>query len=237
MPDQQQQAVVIRKRQQIAAANRTMFIWVAAASVIVGAAVVGVVFLAQMAWFNERVLAEKTTTAGTLDKNLKVIDDLKDQVRLMNTNQALSDSRAPGEKEPIQVVLDALPAEANSSALGASLQTKLLNDPAVTIESLRVDPVAGVESDGESGVEDASESSSTSENAIHFSFTVNVAGNDVNALKTLLQRLERSVRAIDVTALTVEGQGTRVAMSVEGDAFYEPAKTVELKDKVISKKK
>lgn len=237
MPDQQEQAVVIRKRQQIAAANRTMFIWVAAASVILGAAAVGIVFLAQMAWFNERVLAEKTTTASTLDKNLKVVDELKDQVRLMNTNQALRDSMAPGETQPIQVVLDALPADANSSALGASLQKRFLDDPALALESIRLDPVAGVESGADSAVEDASDSSSSSQNAIHFSFTVSVAASDVNALKSLLQRLERSVRAIDVTTLTIEGQGNRVGMSVSGDAFYEPAKTVELKDKVISRTK
>jgi hypothetical protein len=235
MPDQQEQTVVIRKRQQIAAANRTMFIWVAAASVIVGAAAVGIVFLAQLAWFNERVLAEKTTTASTLDKNLKVIDELKNQVRLMNTNQALRDSMWQGETQPIQVVLDALPSDANSSALGASLQKKLLDDPALVLESIRLDPVAGVESGSDSAVEDASDSGSSSENAIHFSFTVSVAANDVNALKSMLQRLERSVRAIDVTALTIEAQGNRIGVSVAGDAFYEPAKTVELKDKVIKK--
>lgn len=234
MPDQQQdQAIIIRKRQQIAAANRTMFIWVAVASVVVGAAVVGVVFLAQLAFFNERVLAEKTKTATTLDKNLKVIDDLKDQVRLMNTNQALRESMAPGETQPIQVVLDALPADANSSALGASLQQKFLNDPKLMLESIRLDPIAGVEASSDSSVEDASDSDSASDNSIHFGFNVSVAAADVSALKELLQRLERSIRAIDVTSVTLESQGTRLTMSVEGNAFYEPAKTVELKDKVI----
>lgn len=234
MPDQQQdQTVIIRKRQQITAANRTMFIWVAVASVVVGAAAVGVLFLTQLAFFNERVLAEKTKTASTLDKNLKVIDDLKDQVRLINTNQALRDSMAPGETQPIQVVLDALPADANSSALGASLQKKLLDDPRLVLDSIRLDSVAGVEDEGNSSVVDASDVQEESDNAIHFSFSVSVAAADVGALKDLLQRLERSVRAIDVTTLTIEGRGTRVAMSVEGDAFYEPAKTVKLKNKVV----
>lgn len=227
------ETIVVRKRQQIATANRTMFIWVAIASVVVGSAGVGAVFLAQKAWFNERVLAEKTKTVGTLDKNLKSIDDLKDQVRTMNTNQALRDAMAPGETQPIQVVLDALPSDANSSALGASLQTKLLNDPALTIETLRVDPVEGVESTTELGVEDASASASGSTTSIHFVFTVSTPSGQVGALKDLLGRLERSVRAIDVTKLTVEGQGNRVSMTVEGNAFYEPAKTVELKEKVV----
>jgi hypothetical protein len=150
MPDQQP-ATIVRKRQQITKANRTMFVWVAASSVVVGVAVVAAIFMAQQAWFNERVLQEKTKTSSTLSKNLAVVNDLKDQVRLMNTNQALHDSIAPGETQPIQVVLDALPSDANSSALGASLQQKLINDPALRIDAMRVDPVAGVESDASLG--------------------------------------------------------------------------------------
>lgn len=225
--------IIVRKRQQIATANRTMFVWVAIASVIVGSAAVAALFLAQKAWFNERVLAEKAKTVSTLEKNIKTVNELKDQVRLMNTNQALHDAMAPGETQPIQVVLDALPADANSSALGASLQTKLLNDPALTIDTLRVDPVAGVEASTELGVEDASATSSQTDSSIHFVFTVSVATDKVNALKDLLGRLERSIRAIDVTKLTIEGQGNRVGMTVEGKAYYEPAKTVELKEKVV----
>lgn len=228
----QQETTVVRKRQQIATANRTMFIWVAIASVIVGAAVVAAIFLAQKGWFNERVLAEKAKTDATLTKNLKVIDGLKDQVRVMNTNQALRDSMAPGETQPIQVVLDALPSEANSSAFGASLQSKFLTDPALQVEALNVESVAGVESSVPSSMQDAS-SSKTSSYKVHFSFTVTADAGNVNALKDLLQRLERSIRAIDVAKLTIEGQGNRISMTVDGNAFYEPAKTVELKDKTI----
>lgn len=230
----QQPTTVIRKRQQIANANRTMFIWVALASVVVGVAAVAIVFLGQKALFNERVLAEKTKTASTLQKNLRTIESLKDEVRLMNTNDALRSAMAPGETQPIQVVLDALPAEANSSALGASFQAKLLSDPKLQIETLRVDPVVGVEASEDAAVEDASGSDAS--NQINFSFTVSAAAYDVNALKELLQRLERSIRAIDVATLTIEGQGSRVVMTVDGSAYYEPAKTVQLKDKTIRPK-
>lgn len=233
MPDQQP-TTIVRKRQQITQANRTMFIWVAAASVVVGVAIVAAIFMAQKAFFNERVLLEKTKTSSTLSKNLSVVNDLKDQVRLMNTNQALHDSIAPGETQPIQVVLDALPSDANSSALGASLQQKLVNDPALRIDALRVDPVAGVESDASvGGASTGTASSSVSNNVIHFTLTVSAASSNASALRGMLQRFERSVRAIDITKLTVEGQGTRVAMTVDANAFYEPAKTVELKTKVV----
>jgi hypothetical protein len=229
------QDAAIRKRQQISNANRMMFMWVAAVSVIVGIAIVASLFLIQKAWFNEKVLAEKSKTASTLVKNNEVIDELKDEIRVLNTNEALRDSMAPGEDRPIQVVLDALPAEANSSALGSSLQEKFLNDPALTIESLNVDPVAGIESQDDLNVEDAStdSESASGENQINFRFAVSTDAANPNALKALLQRLERSIRAIDLTTLTIETQGARLLLTVDGHAFYEPARSVELKDKTV----
>lgn len=226
-------ATALRKRQQIANANRTMFVWVAAVSALVGIAAVLSLFLLQKAWFNEKVLAEKSKTASALIHNNEVIDDLKDQIRVLNTNDALRSAMAPGEDQPIQVVLDALPAEANSSALGSSLQEKFLKDPALSIESLIVDPVAGVESQGDLNVQDASGTNTSGENQITFRFAVSTDVNNANALKDLLQRLERSIRAIDITSLTVETQGNRLVLTVDGRAFYEPAKTVELKDKTV----
>ena len=52
--------VAIRKRQQIAGANRTMFLWVAAISVVVGFCAVAALFLTQNMLFNEKVLSEKS---------------------------------------------------------------------------------------------------------------------------------------------------------------------------------
>ncbi len=229
------QDVAIRKRQQIANANRMMFTWVAIISAVVGIAIVVSIFLLQKAWFNEKVLAEKSKTASILVHNNEVIGQLKDEVRVLNTNDALKSAMAPGESEPVQVVLDALPSEANSSALGSSLQEKFLNDPALTIESLNVDPVVGVESQSDSNVQDASGTTgvSTGENQITFRFSVSTDVNNASKLKNLLQKLERSIRAIDITTLTVETQGTKLVLTVDGNAFYEPAKTVELKDKTV----
>lgn len=228
------QEMALRKRQQIANANRMMFIWVAAISAVVGIAIVGSVFLYQKASFNEKVLTLKAKTASTLRANNKAIPELENHIREMNTNQALTDSMAPNQTQPIRVVLDALPSEANSSALGSSLQEKFLNDPALKIESLSVDPVAGVESQSADNVENAA--TAVDDSAAHeitFRFSVSADIANANALKDLLRRLERSIRAIDITTLKVETQGNRLLLVVEGRAFYEPAKTVELKEKVV----
>lgn len=229
-----EQGTALRKRQQIAKANRTMFVWVAGISALVGIAIVVSIFLLQKAWFNERVLAEKSNTASTLINNNKVINDLKDEVRVLNTNDALRSAMISGESQPIQVVLDALPSDANSSALGSSLQEKFLNGSGLTIESLNVDPVQGVESQTSGNVQDASKTdNSTSDNRITFRFSVSTDVNNASAFKELLQKLERSIRAIDITALSIETQGNRIILTVDGFAYYQPAKTVELKDKTV----
>lgn len=229
------QETALRKRQQIANANRMMFIWVAAISAVVGIAIVGSVFLFKIASFNEEVLKIKGDTAKTLITNNKNIPDLEDEIRQMNTNQALIDSMAPNQTQPIRVVLDALPSDANSSAFGASLQEKFLKDPALRVESLTVDPVAGVESQSSANIENAASASDdkASSHEITFRFSVSADINNANALRDLLKRLERSIRAIDIINLKIETQGARIVLAVEGRAFYEPAKTSELKEKTV----
>lgn len=210
-----------------------MFLWVAGISVVVGFCVVGAIFLFQKLQFNEKVLAEKSNTGTILVHNNNIMEDLKSKIRVLNTNKALMDSRAKPDDQPLQVVLDALPSDANSTALGSSLQEKLIPGDGITIESFATDTVQGVETQSDSSVEDASGTALQDTNQITFRFSVNTDITNPTPLKELLQRLERSIRAIDITSLTIETQGTKIVLSVEGRAFYQPAKTVELKDKPV----
>lgn len=224
-------SAALRKRAQISRANRMMFVWVAGVSVIVGFALVVSVFLVQKLVFNEKVLAEKQATVSTLRHNNEVVTDLENEVRALESNQALLSARANDDDSALQVILDALPSSANSLALGASLQNRLLSEvEGVSIESLQVDPVYGVESSNDSSDIDASADGEGAENAISFRFTV--TGSD-EELQDLLKQLERSIRAIDITSMVIESQGNNQTMQVEARAFYEPAREITLKDKVV----
>jgi cell division protein FtsB len=223
--------VAMRKRTQIAKANRVMFVWVAVVSVIVGFGLVGSIFLAQKLFFNEKVLAEKEKTIATLKTNNTNVPALEAQVRVLNTNQALIDSKAKPDDQAIQAILDALPSDANSLALGASLQNKLLAGiNGLTIQSLQVDPVVGVEQLATDGTAQSTTSSSGGDNQITFRFSVS---GPQAALQTVLQNLERSIRAIDVTNVRIESQGSNEVLTVEARAFYEPAVVVQLTDKLV----
>jgi len=222
----------LRKRTQITKANRTMFLWIAAGSALVGVALVVSVFLTQKLFYNEKVLSEKEKTISTLNQNNGVVAELETQVRVLDASEVLASSKAKPTDQAIQVILDALPSEANSLALGASLQNKLLAGvPGLTIESLQVDPVVGTEllADQDATTEDASLVADTA-NQITFQFSVT---GSQEALKQVLTNLERSIRAIDILSLRIESQGTTQLMTVQARAFYEPAKTIQLQDKVI----
>lgn len=219
----------LRKRAQIDLANRTMFLWVTGVSVLVGFALVGIIFLSQMMVFNERVLSEKDKTVSNLKLNIKVVKEIEPKVKKLDANQALIYSKAKEDDQAIQVILDALPSEANSLALGASLQYVLLtNIDNLVVESLQVNPVAGAETINSDGL--VVDGSSLSTNEIEFTFSVK--GDEI-ALRQLLVNLEKSIRTIDVVSIRIESQGNNRLLTVQGRAFFEPAIKVELKEKMV----
>lgn len=223
-----QDNAAIRKRTQIAKANRAMFLWIAGASALVGAALVVSFFMAQKLIYNEKVLSEKQTTVSTLEHNIAIVETLQDEIRILDTNTALSSVKANESDQALQVILDALPSEANSLALGASLQNKLLTGvDSLTVESLRVDSVVGVETLTGSKTKKNSKAKS---NIINFQFTV--SGPEA-ALRQSLQNLERSIRTIKVNSVKIEIKGSGPSMVVQGQAFYEPAKTIQLEKKKV----
>jgi cell division protein FtsB len=230
----QPKGAALRKRTQIVMANRMMFLWVAGVSVVFGFALVGAIFLTQMLLFNERVLQEKDRTVATLKTDNNNIQALEAQIRVLDTNQALINSKATSDDQAVQVILDALPSDANSLALGASIQNKLLAGiPGLKLNSLQVDPVIGIESlTGDSSIQNASLPTSSSALANEITFRFSVIGDDT-ALKQVLLNLESSIRTIDVISLKIEGQGSASMLSAQARAFYQPERVVQLKDKTV----
>lgn len=225
--------VVLRKRSQIAKANRTMFLWVAGSSVILGFAVVTMIYLAKMMMFNEKVLKEKDKTISILRKNNDNIPKLQSQIRVLDTNETLSALKSNPDDNAIQVILDALPSEANSLALGASIQNKILGSVNnITQNALQVDQVMGIESlMNFNSVENASPSSSAaSEGEITFRFSISGQRSD---LKKVLENMEKSIRAFDITTLKIESQGDQQGISVQAKSYYESERVVELTEKTV----
>ncbi len=214
----------IRKRQKILDSSKKMFLWVAGASVVVGFAAVVSVFLVRQIVFKEKVVSEKNNTVKVLGKNIKAAPELTDDVRVLHTNEALIKARINDTEKPLQVVLDALPADNNKLALGASIQNKLVGG------------VEGVEIDGLTVGDDVSagkKKAPTTGKAVPVPFQLVVSSTDINQLKELMKRLELSIRTIDVTSITIEQGETRSTMTVRGRAFYIDPVKIQLTDKTV----
>ncbi|HMS93299.1 MAG TPA: hypothetical protein PKD28_02805 [Candidatus Saccharibacteria bacterium] len=228
--------VTLRKRAQVSKANRTMFFWVAGMSVIVGFSAVASIFLFQRVMFNAGIIREKQNTASTLKENISALDSLKKDIAALNSNAILRDLRAHPDDSALQVVLDALPSQANSLALGASIQDRLLKDLDIEIDNLTLDEggddslgfdtssTDGAAEEGDTGSEAATPNTNT---VMSIPFTLSVRAQSPNVLRELLTRLERSIRTINVRSLKIEQQGDEIQLTIEAVAYYQLEKVME----------
>lgn len=228
------QKLAMRKRQKIESSNKTMFLWVSGMSVVIGFCAVIAWFLAQQIMFQGKVIGERNQTVRTLEANNEAVDELRKNVRVLETDKnLLATPKAEPDEKALQIILDALPADANSLALGASLQKKITGEAkGVTVESLEVLPssteaVAGSDSE-EVYVDDGELQTANS-----MPFRLVASANDLTSLRNLLDRFERSIRVIDITQLELERSEDKFTLTVEAQAYYEPAVEVKMKKETV----
>lgn len=216
---------VTRKRNLIAQTRKTVMFWVAGASCVLGAALVVSFMLVQTIMFNSKVIGMKKDTAQTLQDNIDAVPELEANIRQLNTNEQLAAVSVTTDARPIQSILDALPADENRLALGASLQQKLFAGiPGLTVDSLSVDPTV-----------DASQIEATEElpgGVKELAFSASISGNS-ESLKLALQRLEKSIRAINIKAINATSSSNTVSLQITGTAYYLPAPNLELTKKEV----
>lgn len=219
--------VAVRKRQQIDSSRKTMFVFVAGAAFLAGIALVISIFLIQQIVFHSKVIIEKQSTIFRLDKNLESVDELKKNVRILETNSALNSVKANSENSALQTVLDALPDNPNADAFGASIKNKFVD----TVEGLTLDnlSVTSPNSRGEES-EDNNSESADSPNTLHFSLEVS---GSADKLRELLTKFERSIRVIELKSFEIHTSEDKLSLTIQGVAYYEPAQKIHLEKKVV----
>ena len=223
----------LRKRQQISGANRMMFMWVAIASALISFAAVVSFFMIQRLAYNQRVIGAQEKSINTIRANMTSADTLLKEVKVKNTSSMLALLKDNEADEPAQVILDALPSNPNSAAFGASLQEKFLNKPGVRIDAVSVTPIQGVEDDGTAATNARSATGSTNYSKILFSYTVSVHTGRADLLWEIIKDMERSIRAVNVTNLSIDNNSSEISMNVDGEAYYQPAATLQLVERAI----
>lgn len=223
-----QGAGAVRKRQQISDSSKQMFIWVAGMSAVVGAALVVSWFVWQQIASKNQVIDAKNETVRILKANNEAAPQLRDNIKLLEANPDLAAAKANDDQKALQVILDALPAEPNSLAFGASLEQKLASG----IDGLGITSLS-VTSIGDSAATDTVEATASSGEvaAEKIDFTMTVESQGADALYELLSRFERSIRVINIDELRIERSSNNYSMRITGHGFYQYGRTIELTDK------
>lgn len=218
-----------------------MFIWISVASLVVGAAVVVGSMLVQQLQYNEKVMAAKSKTLDTLKANNEAISKLREGLAVIDANADLATAKAKPEDGSLQVVLDALPTSVNTLALGSSLQNRFLTGipgldqpETLSVKDEQAEDGSSVDASSDTEQEEGAVNlieSTLPKLAINFEVT-----GTGDAITQLLKNFERSIRRIDIAQITIEAdEGGKFKTTVNAKAYYQPPKTLEQKDEVITR--
>lgn len=220
----------LSKRQQISASNKTVFVWVAAASIVASFSVVAIIFLFGQITFNQKVIGAKQKTESNLIADLQIANpaqasdpSLRDSVNVLRSNPELNLVKTGFDSSNLQVVFDALPTSYDSANFGASLQNVLLAGAVASIESLSVTADPNANSTGlPAGVTPGPQP---------IAFRLTITGS-ADQIKTALGNMEASIRPIKVIGLTIDG-GTPLTARITGQTYYDPPVNLSVTTKVI----
>lgn len=247
----------ILKRDAIRKANKVMFGAVAGASAVLGIAIVGCIFLYQNIMFQGKVIGEQSKSLQNMDQNIKNIDVLKKKLVALQTNDDLRNTpKINDEDNNLRAILDALPADENVAALGASLTQKIFDVPGVSVESITPNPVA-VDvnlSDKNTSETNTSATATTTTTAqptdekdsknktglkaieVVASLTAKDVASSESGLSKLvevLKKMERSIRSFRITNFKFEKSKGTYTLNLTLQAFYMPEYQMALDSKTV----
>jgi Tfp pilus assembly protein PilO len=216
----------LRKRQQIEKANKSMFLWIIGASVLVAFCLVASQFIFKQARFNAKVISAKTEARDTLKKNLQNADTLKKEVNQLIANPDLGAVKSRPDDSALQVVLDALPTDNDPTAFATSLQQAILPRSGVSLDTLStVSSTSDATSESAAGV-------ASSDQVPQIPFNIVLSGN-YDQIKTSLQNMEHVIRPISISRFALQGSGDRLTMAADGMTYYLPSKSINVTTKPI----
>lgn len=218
---QEQKLTGLKKRQQIEQASRVMFIWVAVASVSVSFFLVVTQFMYQKWSYNNRVFTAKIKADDTIKKNITNAKALQDNVNALVGNPDLAAVKNDPNDPNTKIVLDALPSTLDTTALATSLQKAILNRSGVTIEN--IDP-------GASAVLNVSTIAQPI--PTEHKFTIIISGT-YDRIHNAIIDLGKSIRPMKVTSISLSGSDTAMRATIECVTYYQPAKTINVKQQVV----
>jgi Tfp pilus assembly protein PilO len=199
-------------------ANQSMFIMVSVTSAVVVFSVFSTLALSKLSAHKSRVIKEKKLAANTLTKNDVEVGKLIDSYKAFE-NAPESVIKTPDKNS--KIVLDALPPKYDFPALATSLE-KILTDGGYTITG-----ISGTDNE-------LSETNAASSNPlpVEMPFNISVTGS-YTKVKGLAADLERSIRPIYITSLSLSGSESDAKVVITAKTYYQPGKNLAVTTKDV----
>ena len=154
---------------------------------------------------------------------MSAIDTIRTNVDALKSNEQLNLSQLKSDDQsPLQVILDAMPTEDNRTALGSSLQDKVLSLHGATIQNLSVisdDSASTTSDDSELSASDNTSSLNVAAKPIEFSLELT---GDYTSIQRTIEDMERSIRTIVINNMTVDGTDNNLTAKITATTYYTP---------------
>lgn len=214
------------KRAMISKDSQIVLIFAIIASIVVSACgVLGWSFVEDIT-YNGRVIGELSATNVALKDNKKASEKIKYELGKLNNDSTLRQLRASSDDTALQVILDAMPTKDSRSSLAASLQNEILSRSGASVQTINVNDASSAEN--KIGVNNKAASGLQ---PIEFSI---VLLGDETAIQNTLRDMERTIRPIMVTNMTINS-GSELRVTITARTFYNPLIKYNLTDKKVER--
>ncbi len=178
--------------------------------------------------YQARVIDKKQTADQQLDENLASVTTLATSYKAFVSqpvNMLGGNPSGSGEKDGdnARLVLDALPSKYDFPALTSSLE-KILTDKGFKIEG-----ITGTDDE----IAQSSAKQTGTPSPVDMPFQLNVSGS-YQSIQDLVSVFERSIRPIVVQKVSISGGAGNMKMQVEAKTFYQPEKTLSIKQEAVN---
>ena len=206
------------KRVLIDKANRSMYVAITIASVLLMFTLVSMRSLYKVSVHRQNVIKEKKLASDTLAKNDIEVGKL---ITAFKSFEETPESLMGTAEKNSKIVLDALPPEYDFPALATSLE-KILTDGGYNITSIN-----GIDNEVGEADDDTSDPQ-----PIEVPFTIGVSG-PYDKIKNLPADLERSIRPIHILSIDLSGSASDAVLTLTAKTYYQPAKNLDSRSKEV----
>jgi hypothetical protein len=194
--------------------SATMMVFAGIAAVVLAISIVGTKIVFQDAMFERKVLVRKKAASEQLEKNIKSVDGLRDNLKRLNETPETSNKQ----------ILNVLPSAFDFPQTSATIEG-IANKNGIEIQSISV---AG----GEGTVVSSGIMTSDSNEVESMLIGIGANGSYPNVRQFLVD-LTNSRRAFGVEVMDVNGNGAQLSTTINVRAYYKPIVSTDIKKEVI----